>query len=649
VYKLFLILVFILIGLEDIFAQENIDEIILKYLETSNIDNSEVLVDKIYDLKDNPVDINSNDVYLLEILPFIKPNDIKRILEYRKRYGNYISIENLILVEGFTNKKLKKLKYFICVSNSIKNEISNESLLKNTHHQLLIRTSTNSKSKNDRYEGNNWRYLVKYKFYNNARYSLGLVMEKDPGEAFFAKHQKRGFDYYSGFLKLSLNKFIEKIYIGDYNVSWGQGLVLGNSFGSFKSKQTIDIGIGYNKEHGNTSSNENRFFRGIYTKLNLFKNISLRALYSKRPIDAKVDIKNKGIKSLPNTGYHRTDNEISYKDVSTENNYGTNIQYNGMYLQIGCNYLYSNYDIKILPSSYYWKKAEFVGKTNMNFSIDYRLNIANFFIYGEYAMSKNKCYAHFMGINYYSSNNLSLSLSGRKYDNNYHSKYANGFGEIKRTANEEGVYLGIEYDIFEGLKINSYFDIFRFKYPNYRMRNGGNGNEELLNIAYPYSKKVNFDFKFKREVKPLDKAGIKNTQIYKMEKYSYQFSGDFNIYENLKLCPRFEYLTFKHVNIYNKGMLMYLDIKSNFFNSRFKSYLRFCYYKTDNYSSRIYEYEHDVLYAFSFKPFYGEGNRMYLNMSYKLGKKITFYSKIAYSHKQVGDNIEFTFQFRYKL
>lgn len=644
-----IIFVLILASLERIFAQDNIDNIILKYLENANVDNPEFIFEKILDLKLNPVDINTSDIYKLEILPFITTNDLKNILNYKKEFGNYISIENLLLVRGFNCEKFNKLRYFIFIRSKNKTKNSHKPLFKDIHNQFLFRTCSNSKPKIKNYEGNNWRYLVKYKLDKQDCFSFGCVMEKDPGEAFFTKHQKKGFDLYSGFLRISLNNFIEEIYIGDYRVSWGQGLILGNSFGSFKSKQSTNVGVGYNRVYGNTSTNENRFFRGVYTKLNLLKNISLRVLYSKRPIDAKIDIKKQGIKSLPNSGYHRTLNEIYSKDVCTEKNIGSSINYNGMYLQIGCNCLLLKYNMKILQSSYYWKKAEFCGRTNMNFSVDYRLNISNFFIYGEHAISKNKCYAHFIGMNFYGSNNLSLSLSARKYDNHYQSKYANGFGELRRTSNEEGIYLGLEYTLFDKCIVNSYIDFFRFKDPNYRMRDGGDGNEELLNISYPFSKLLNIDYKFKREIKSLDKSGVKYSFSSKMKKYSSQVGIDFNLYDNLKFSPKIKYLTFKHLNIHSNGILMYLDIKSVILNSKLKFCYRICYYKTDNYSSRIYEYEHDVLYAFNFKPFYEEGNRMYINMSYKLCKSITFYSKIGYSHKGSNDNLDLNLQIRYKL
>ena len=54
---------------------------------------------------------------------------------------------------------------------------------------------------------------------------------------------------------------------------------------------------------------------------------------------------------------------------------------------------------------------------------------------------------------------------------------------------------------------------------------------------------------------------------------------------------------------------------------------RLAWFKTDSYQSRIYAYENNVLYGYSFPSFMGEGWRTYLNLSWKPLNGLTCYLK----------------------
>ena len=77
------------------------------------------------------------------------------------------------------------------------------------------------------------------------------------------------------------------------------------------------------------------------------------------------------------------------------------------------------------------------------------------------------------------------------------------------------------------------------------------------------------------------------------------------------------------------GFLLYQDILYR--NPRHPMALtfRFALFDTDGFNSRIYAYEHDVLYAFSF-PFYSDqGMRVYMVTRWRLHRKIDFYARLA--------------------
>jgi hypothetical protein len=56
--------------------------------------------------------------------------------------------------------------------------------------------------------------------------------------------------------------------------------------------------------------------------------------------------------------------------------------------------------------------------------------------------------------------------------------------------------------------------------------------------------------------------------------------------------------------------------------------LRYAVFDTDDYHSRIYAYEDDLLYVFSVPPYYSRGYRTYLNLKYSWNK-LDFWLKWA--------------------
>jgi len=74
--------------------------------------------------------------------------------------------------------------------------------------------------------------------------------------------------------------------------------------------------------------------------------------------------------------------------------------------------------------------------------------------------------------------------------------------------------------------------------------------------------------------------------------------------------------------------MIYQDIgyRSRHFPLRFD--IRYAVFDTDDYHSRIYAYEDDLLYRFSVPPYYSRGYRTYLNVKYSW-ENMDFWLKLA--------------------
>jgi hypothetical protein len=80
-----------------------------------------------------------------------------------------------------------------------------------------------------------------------------------------------------------------------------------------------------------------------------------------------------------------------------------------------------------------------------------------------------------------------------------------------------------------------------------------------------------------------------------------------------------------------KGFLTFFDIYYKPVLKPFSANLRLQYFETDGYNSRIYAYENDVLYYYAIPVFFDKGFRYYLNFTYDLSKKVSFWIKWAQS------------------
>ena len=61
----------------------------------------------------------------------------------------------------------------------------------------------------------------------------------------------------------------------------------------------------------------------------------------------------------------------------------------------------------------------------------------------------------------------------------------------------------------------------------------------------------------------------------------------------------------------------------------FSANIRLQYFQTDDYNSRLYAYENDVLYSYSIPVFYEKGYRYYLNVNYDITRKLSIWARIA--------------------
>lgn len=78
-----------------------------------------------------------------------------------------------------------------------------------------------------------------------------------------------------------------------------------------------------------------------------------------------------------------------------------------------------------------------------------------------------------------------------------------------------------------------------------------------------------------------------------------------------------------------QGFLVYQDVSWRALRNSWQSNFRISWFDVNGYDARIFTYERDLLYAFSFPSFYRQGFRTYLNQKWRISKNLDCWLRYA--------------------
>ena len=557
-----------------------------KLLETNDIDSSEDyyedMINSLIRLSAQPINLNSAGFDSLKMLFFLSDAQIDNLLDFRKKHGLFTHPNELLLVTGISQQDLSNIKPFIRIGTytpekQSRYHLSQEILarLKMTRPKQAGYKKYSRKAflyekdylakKQSRFQGPPVGTLLKYKISNQQHWQGGLTLENDPGENYFSKNQKTGFDFLSAHACYTPGKIIHRIIVGDYKLQWGQGLLAWSGYSSGKSTSTLS-----NEKSGNgiapyTSTDENRYLRGMAVSLHPTRTITTEIFVSYKKTDgnlADLDTlspKTMQTATLYETGYHRNFSECKKKHILKEFTTGLSTRFNHRYFRIGVQLLHYNFSPTLTIGKAAYQQYNETGHQRTLVSVDYKTGGYHFYLFGETARSDNGTWATVNGLRYSGIPRFALCALYRHYDKGYHSHYNSGFAEYSNTTNEEGLYLGLESTPFRSLKINAYYDRFRFFSPRYQATIPGNGQEIVGDVTFNRSR-WDCSFRFKHEEKPEDDKTGENLQSVSRIKQEYRLQFTYSICEQLKSRTRTSYTRYVKKEKHEGGYLFYQDI-----------------------------------------------------------------------------------------
>ena len=182
-----------------------------------------------------PVNLNAATKRQLEQFPFLTDIQIENLLAYVYIHGQMQTIYELQLVEEMDKRTIDLLLPFVCVRavKAGRGYPALKSILKYGKHETLARLDVPfyiRKGYEKNYLGPSLYHSLRYNFHYGDYFQIGVTGEKDAGEPFFALHNRKGYDYYSFYFLIKNLGRLKALALGNYRLSFGQGLVLSTDF-----------------------------------------------------------------------------------------------------------------------------------------------------------------------------------------------------------------------------------------------------------------------------------------------------------------------------------------------------------------------------------------------------------------------------------
>ena len=337
------------------------------------------------------------------------------------------------------------------------------------------------------------------------------------------------------------------------------------------------------------------------------------------------------ISSFNQSGLHRTSSELGTKNQFREISLGGNAQYAASNFQIGTTYLFTKFDHAWIKDPTLYNQFDFAGKSNQVASIYLNYNWKNFFLFGESAISHSGGKGNVVGFISSLSKQVDFSLLWRKYDKDFHSFYGNSFSESTKPANEQGVYLGIQIKPIPKWKVNAYYDFFKFPWFRYRVYAPSKGYEWLAKISFQPNRNMTAFFQIREEQKDrnLSDSGEPSLPylIKPLNKVNGLLSLEYQVSKAFFFRSRILFSRVQYYDQKSSGFMILQDAQYSF--SKFRVTGRIALFDTEDYDTRLYAFENNVLWTFSIPALSGQGMRYYLLGQYQLNSQITAYCRFS--------------------
>ena len=581
--------------------------------------------ERLYELTEKPVRVNSSDEAGLSRLFFLTDFQVKSLADYVHSSGRIYSVFEIANIPGFDRQLAERLSLFISIDDKERAPADTARFNQN----LLTNFSLRQPATTDSSAGSPLKMVVRYKA-GYRKISCGFTSEKDSGEKLLGGKPPLP-DFLSGYISFTGNNILKKVVIGDFSASYGLGTNVSSGVRTGLSLTAPGYMSGGDEIRPYTSTGENRYFRGAAVLIQLDKT-SVSVFGSVHTIDASTSLREDSsgryIESFYTSGLHSDSSSLNKKDAVVEYSFGIHVMHDFKKFRAGAALTENWFSLPVINSSGKPEDLhEFIGDRNYVASVYYKATAGRAVLYGEGSSSARGKLAIVQGLAFRPSDRLGINLLVRKYDPGFTSFHGQGPFSSSSGDNITGVFANFSLEAAKYTFLSAGCDLRHYPWMKYRCSAPSISRSMETKIKYipPGKLAIEAAYNYRSAVlNDPESAGIKKQK--EIVTHSLKFMVQYKVTDRLTLKTR---LYYKHVGPSgSRGVLFLQDISFRFGGIPLTLWARHCLFLTDDWDSRIYAYENDLLYSFSVPALSGEGSRSCLMLSWKVKR---FDLRIKYS------------------
>lgn len=591
------------------------------------------------DYGDHSLDLNRASREELESSGLFTSYQIENLLIYRETYGPMYSIHELAALPGFHRSDLQEMEASVRFSS---NPVPSGKF--RMQHRILIdfgssfppgdEYRSDPVSGTDRlFAGSPLNTTFRWRSRVRRDLSVALTYDKDPGEPFLYRNRPQ---FVSGYISYEGKRFIKQCVLGNFQLNQGLGLVNGSGLfhrvGDFRINQQS-----LSRIRPYASRTETGFERGAACKLGSGRfhllawgschtfSLAPSTLSEQASADSWFDDRR-------TTGLYRTIGELEGRELAFRIHTGIQLLFKTEHLALGIQH-----------------GTEYVGPTRraMDDPADKRVmsrqqkcsihgnwSRQQIQVFGELSASQYRSVAFLFGTVYHFNDFIQGSLLVHHYGAQYNGSLSSSYSSGNKIRNEQG--LAIHVHVETGPRITALFtgELFRYPMPRYLTRVPSAGYRLDLSLQNPGTQSLQWRVRLIRKAwqeTPEDEgSAVRTLQDFRVSRLDGQWT--YTHQEGFRWHGRLVagYLSGANPQVPGYAAIQRVSIG----NSRgLKATAQLVLFHVNDWKNRIYLYEPDFYYSFSFPVCYGTGQRTTFLVTTKPASWLTFSVKVTGVHR----------------
>ncbi|MDI6739053.1 MAG: hypothetical protein QME74_01650 [Candidatus Edwardsbacteria bacterium] len=568
---------------------------------------SEALAQSLEYFQSHPVNLNHASLDEIASIPLLYPCEALALARYLRRHPGLGDPGLLVRDSVISQETLDLILPYVCLDAP---EAKKRPMVE-LRSSLQRKYPRDNGSVSDPYQGsslaNRQKLIARY----GGFVELMTLTQKDAGERSVA-------DFASAGLSYAPRAVVRQAVIGDYQLSYGQGLAFGGTSPKFLSAQCGDrFANGAARLTPNYCADEWSYLRGAALSIEASEGLALTGFASSKKRDGSIDALG-NLRAIDISGYHRNRSELNKRGAVTERIGGLRAEYLfSQSLQVGLTGYGVDYGPDFAPPD----------RIKSGVSIDGTYGFDQGRLFFETAAPLKRRPAAIAG-GQVESGALRSYLIVRYYGGGYAGPRTNAL-ESYGGRDERGFTIGSSFRAPFKTTASALYDNFQPLSPAGALARGHGGHFIESVIANQSIPGLRVEWRWRRK----QNEDVSSAPLFPFaltRRTASRISVRWEIDRRLSLSAKYEVCRFRRDGSSEapRGDLLTIGASAGP-EKGWRAAAGTTFFAVQSYDARLYGSEPELTGAGSFHPFYGYGRRDALMISYKLRALLSLQVKIA--------------------